>query len=396
MKINIAIVGYDSYPIPAIRGGAIEELMTVLLEQNELNPIFEFTVFTIQDACLKDSTAHYKHSSFIQINNTSGYYYYCNLMYKAIRKISGYRLVYKTAYMSQVNKYLETNDFDVVFFATSNYQVFEASSKIKSKILYGVYSDYLTKKSYGIQCVLAKLTSFVSNKYLAGRLIEELGCPVSKVKLLDAAIDTTIIDDMQRQLYRDEIRQKYNINNNDLIVLYCGRLSPEKGALELVKAVNSIPECKLIIVGGSNFSKNEKTDYVRSLLSEADKTNGRVIFTGYIPNHADVKKYMYASDIGVVPSICNEAASSAMMEFRVAGLPTVISRMGGMPIYAGQNVVMVDYDENYVDSLSKAIKELCDNKNLREEKSKLAYQNLDSLSYSTYFNNFKDLIYSLF
>lgn len=398
MKHNfkkVAIVGPPTYPIPYIRGGAIEKLMTILVDQNEINHKFDFTVFTVYDKDLDEAVKKYKFARFIQIK--SGIFVKLLLLvYRILRVLLLRRIPIKSEYMVLVNWYLKKGNYDVIYMATSNQQVAELTTKTHAKILYAEYSDYLRKDSYGIESICNKVTAFVGNTYLVGRIIEELGVPKSQTRILNAGYDLTAYPESFRNESRNLIRSKHNIKEDEVIILYCGRLSPEKGPLELIKAVQSIPKCRLILVGGSNFSKNERNEYVLKLHEEADKCKeGRVIFTGYLPNEKDVISYRYGADIGVVPSICNEAGSVAMFEFRMASLPTVISKMGGMPYYAGENVIMVDYDENFVKSLAETISLLVNNKQLRKKLAAAARNGIENYSYESYFESFTSIVCNL-
>jgi len=392
-RLKIAIVGYDAYPIPSIKGGAVEELMTVLLNQNEKNPEFDFTVFTIEDEGLAPLLKNYNYTKIVQISRR-GFLNVILFLYKILRRITFFRLPYRSLYMVRINKQLRNNHYDVVFFATNNYQVAQIDSKIKSHILYGVYSDYLKSDSYGINYIKKRLDSFVAIKYIGQRLKEELG-EDTKVYELEGCCDIERKSLEERNVIRKKIRTKHGIDEKDIVVLYCGRLSPEKGPLQLIQAIQKVDNCKLILVGGSNFSKNEKNKYVCQLHEEASKYNDKFIFTGYIPNHTDMIEYMYASDIGVVPSVCNEAGSTALVEFRVAGVPTIISRMGGMPNYAGKETLIVENDDNYVTNLANAIKEFVEDDQLRKECTRANFDDLSYLSRDLYFERFKEMILSI-
>lgn len=397
MKHNfkkVAIVGPPTYPIPYIRGGAIERLMTILVDQNEVNHKLDITVFTVYDKDLDEAVKKYKYSRFVQIK-AGIFVKFLLLIYRVLRMLSLRSIPIRSKYMFLVNWYLKKGHYDVIYMATSNQQVAELTTKTQAKILYAEYSDYLRKDSYGIESICKKVTAFVGNTYLVSRIIEELGVQKSQTRILNAGYDLTEYSESFRNESRDLIRNKHNIKEDEVVILYCGRLSPEKGPLELIKAVQSVPNCKLILIGGSNFSKNERTEYVLKLQEEADKCNGRVIFTGYIPNEKDVIPYRYGADIGVVPSICNEAASGAMFEFRTASLPTIISKMGGMPYFAGENVIMVDYDENFVKSLAEKISLLVNSEQLRKKLAAAARNGLEKCSYESYFESFTSIVCNL-
>lgn len=377
-KIRMAFVGLDRYPIPAIKGGAIERGVTRTMDLNERFQLYDLSVITIRDSGLNEVLDKYKHCQIIQISQ-SPWLRFGMFVYRIIRKLSRYRLPYKSGYMHQVNKVLEKENYDIVQFATSNEQVAELSDKVNSLILYGIASDYLTKESYGIDKIIRRVDFFVAGPYLQERMMSMLGIPEEKfLKTPTFSIDSSIPNEEIRNEYRREIRMKHNICEDELVLLYVGRLSPEKGALQLVQAMQKIPNCRLIVVGGSNFSTNKKTDYVESLYKEAVKCPKEVIFTGYVESHDDVRKYMFASDIACVPSIGNEAGSIALLEYRVASLPTVISDKGGMHYHAGGNCVTVKCDEYYIDNLAKAIQGICDDPNYRKQLASIARDGLEN------------------
>ena len=316
-------------------------------------------------------------------------------VYRAVRRLFRNSLPVRTVYMTKINRQLIKNRYDVVIFSTSSQQVAELSPRVKAKVLYGVYSDYLTKDTYKIKEICEKITAFTANTYLRGRIIEELGVAPEKALVLELGGNNNLIDLSKQQEIKSAVRQQFNISDDAVLVVYCGRLSPGKGPLELIKAIQKVPNCKLLIIGGSNFSENKKTDYVNELYAEANKSNGRVIFTGYVPDNNDKYKYMASADIGVVPSICNEAASAALIEFRRLNVPTVISNMGGMPLYKGKGSIMVKNDGNYIDNLAEGIKQLAENRELRKQLSSLTRDGLEYYTEEAFFSRFTDLINNL-
>lgn len=360
----MAYVGLDKFPIPAIKGGAIERGVTRTMNLNERFQLYDLTVITIKDPDLDEEVKKYKHCRVIQIKQGKVLRSLL-LVYRIIRKLSGYRLPQKTAYMYKVNRCLEKENFDIVYFATSNNQVAELSNRVKSLIIYGVGSDYLTMQSYGIEKILNRVDYYDAGPYLQERMMSMLGIPEEKFLKSSFSIDSTIPDEITIKAIRDEIRNKHGIGKEELVILYVGRLSSGKGPLQLVQAMQRVSNCRLIVVGGANFSSSEETDYVKLLHAEAEKCDKKVIFTGYVKEHDDVKKYMFASDMACVPSICNEAGSIALLEFRVASLPTVISDKGGMKYHAGGNVVTVKCDDDYVQNLADAIQHICDDTEYR-------------------------------
>lgn len=375
-KIRMAYVGLDKFPIPAIKGGAIERSVTRTMNLNEKYQLYDLTVITIKDPDLDEEVRKYKHCRVVQIKQSRLIKFVFSI-YKIVRKLSGYRLPLKTAYMYLVNKRLVKEQFDIVQFSTSNNQVAELSDKVRSVIIYGVASDYLTMQSYGIHKIIDRVDYYSAGPYLKERMMSMLGLPESKFLKSRYSIDSTIPDEDTRKRIRIDIRAKHGISQDELVILYVGRLSPEKGPLQLIQAMQRVDNCRLIVIGGANFNSSERTVYVESLYAEAEKCPQKVIFTGYIDSHDEVRNYMYAADMASVPSIGNEAGSIALLEFRVASLPTVISDKGGMKYHAGGNVVTVVCDDHYVEHLAVVINRICNDNEYREHLASEARKGLE-------------------
>lgn len=386
-KIRLAFVGLNKLPIPAIRGGAMEAGATRMLDMNEKFHDMEFTVYTVKDEGLDKVAHNYKHTKIIQIH-PNWLYKLVFFVYRIAKKLSLGRLPLMTPYMYLVNKKLIRDNHDIVLFCTSNTEVAQLSSRVKSKVVYRVVADYLTPQSYGMEFLKKRVDKFYTYPYIKGRIMTMLNIPDSQFWAGDNGIDVTIPEAEERFRIRREIRGKHNINENEIVALYVGRLSKEKGPLELITAMQDVPNCKLIVVGGADFSSNEQTDYVKNLYAEAEKCSGRIIFTGYLPV-PETKNYMYACDMGVIPSICNEASSSALLEYRVTMLPTIASDVGGMKANAGNNVIWVNYDDNYISGLSAAINTLTQDQQLRD---RLKNVSRDGLEFRTREHSYKRLV----
>ena len=64
MKKICIIVPYD-YPVPAVRGGAVETLVEFLINENEKQGIFEFTVLATSSMETEELCKKYKKTVFV-------------------------------------------------------------------------------------------------------------------------------------------------------------------------------------------------------------------------------------------------------------------------------------------------------------------------------------------
>ena len=144
------------------------------------------------------------------------------------------------------------------------------------------------------------------------------------------------------ELDRTESRRTLGIAPEAKVLLYVGRLAPEKNLPVLMKmAAKSMaddPALRLLLVGDGPY-RADCMDLVRNL-----GIGDRVRFEGFIPR-ADVDRYYAASDLFVFPSI-TETQGLVIQEAMMYGLPAVAIAGGGASegIEEGVNGLIVRND----------------------------------------------------
>ena len=167
-----------------------------------------------------------------------------------------------------------------------------------------------------------------------------------------------------------EIRKKLKLKHNDFIILFVGRISAEKGLLELVQAVTELQDrsIKMIILGGANSGKWTLSGYEEKIKKLARKNREQFLFEGYIEND-EICNYAALADIQCIPTLIEEAAGLVLLEAMAVGLPTVITKSGGMVEYATEETSIIIERENIVENLKKAILYLKNNPEVRAKMS---------------------------
>lgn len=135
---------------------------------------------------------------------------------------------------------------------------------------------------------------------------------------------------------------------------YLGRLSKEKGILNLIEAIGDIPNAKLLIAGDG-----PERERIEAYISE-HKLDGRITLLGY-QNQDSIHKYITNSRFVVIPSICNENCPYSVLEAMEIGKPIVASRIGGIPelIADGENGYLYKADD--INELKEKLTLLLDN-----------------------------------
>lgn len=114
------------------------------------------------------------------------------------------------------------------------------------------------------------------------------------------------------------------LDENELLILYVGRLDPEKGVSVLLDALTrtSLPAFKLLIAGQGALqeSLNQRVT--------AGKLEDKVVFLGYVENPVLANLYACA-DILACPSLY-EPFGMVALEGMLQGVPVIASNVGGL------------------------------------------------------------------
>lgn len=127
-----------------------------------------------------------------------------------------------------------------------------------------------------------------------------------KVSLVPNAIDISSLPQKKERLY-------------DKQIIFAGRLSKEKGILDLLEMSKKLPkEVHLLILGSG--PEEEK-------IRDTTKTNPNVHFMGYVPKERTIS-LIRGSDVLVQPSLA-EGISSTILEAMACNVPIIATNVGG-------------------------------------------------------------------
>ncbi len=375
---TICFIMPGKLPIPSICGGAIETLLTLFINENEKYQRFNIVVISSWAKGIEKTNENYKFCKFIYIKVPLLARKCVNAINFFIAKISGNIDYFKTPFHYRVERIMKNVKADKVIVEHGVYKHFEFLMKTYQREnlylhIHGVGSepDIATQNLYGnIICVSEFVEKNWKNLYHDAQKTNFFICHNGIKK----DVFCNEIDNIEK----DAVRKKLGIDSHDFIVLYCGRLIPIKGVLELIKAVNLLknPSIKLMIIGESGFKGSSKTGYIDKIINESKKNEQNVIFTGYIDN-SELYKYYQIASLQVVPSLCEEGAGLVCIEGMMSGLPLIVTDSGGVPEYVNDscaicikknNAILNENDRfKFIEQLRDSIKYLHNNKKIRDD-----------------------------
>ena len=163
----------------------------------------------------------------------------------------------------------------------------------------------------------------VANCESVRRRVLDAGVPEDRVTLVHEGIDVDVWNGTLDE--RDAARQKLGYASDALVVSCAATLRPRKGQRDLIEAfaglVDEHPTAILVLAGEGSDLAALRADVERRGLQE------RILVPGAI---RPVRDLYAATDLFVMPSY-HEGLSNACLEASAAGLPQVVSTVGGLP-----------------------------------------------------------------
>jgi glycosyltransferase involved in cell wall biosynthesis len=186
--------------------------------------------------------------------------------------------------------------------------------------------------------------------FVASRVSAEVGIPADRVRVLHNGVDLVRFSPPSpaRKL---AVRDGLGLSPTAFVVAFVGRMCLEKGVPEMIEAQAALsaarPGSVLLWVGDGPMAPQ---------VAAAAKAHGGV-FAG---RRDDVDDMLAAADAVAVPSRWEEAFSLVLAEAAATGIPTVASRIGGIPevVSDGRTGILVEPGD--AGSLARALVDLAD------------------------------------
>lgn len=234
--------------------------------------------------------------------------------------------------------------FDMVQYSTPNAALYAGLAakrteiKIRNYHLMGLrylgagkFGQIVLKAMEKFTCRLSTSVECVSNSNLELGVSQGL-FPREKATVVwngsTGGVDISRFDFTKREKWKNEIRHKYGIADDDFVFGFVGRITKDKGINELLEAFfNLKSNAKLMIIG-----VKEGVDTLDAQLWQKAIDDKNVII---VDAQMDIERYYSALDILVFPSY-REGFGNVIIEAGALGTPSIVSNIPG-PIDAIEN-----------------------------------------------------------
>lgn len=381
---RICLIAPKLLPIPSVLGGAIEQLITTLIEQNEIEKKAEFLVYSIENEEAAKKAAAYQNTKIIYVPKDN----IPDKIENRIRRYTG--MMVDEGYYRKVFGLLKKEKVDAIVAESGNYIELRKFQKYFGKenmYLHIHHQSIATEKIAGIFGNLISVSEFIESQWVRDGYDMD-----AKKHIVLNCVDENRFNQAISAEERLQMREKFGFKDNDVVLLYCGRIVQEKGIRELLEAVKKCDEkhIKVLLIGSSDFGLKSRTPYVEEMEKLVESMGERVRFTGYVENR-ELFRYYQCADIQIVPSLCEEAAGLVAIEGMLSGLPLIVTRSGGLVEYVSADCAVILEKENLTDDLSDAIRALAGDEERRNRMAKASKAYAARFKKSEFYNQFIDV-----
>ena len=384
--MKLAILTCGMLPIPAVQGGAVENLIDFYLEYNNIHKLHDITVYSPWDPKVKVHPA---------LSSDVNHYIYTDVtslkarierrLYKYLHPSEEYYNYFIEYYFEKVYADLKKRDYDYIILENCDGYTYKLSQRGYKNIILHTHNERRKSKSMYDTIIYKNITKILTVSDFIKERFSALS-PVEKIETIHNGID---LKNFSRKEVSPVSRQQIGFTDDDFVIVYNGRINKDKGISELIEAMLQLesPKIKLMVLGSSFFndSKNENT-FILSLKNKAKTIKDRIVFTGFIP-YKKIPNYLQIADIAVLPSIWEEPFGLTIVEAMAIGLPLITTRSGGIPEICGGVATIIDKN-NLVSNLTSAILYLFQHPEKREQMSKASMKRAKFFDKETFAKNF--------
>ena len=378
--MKIAILTSGILPLPAVQGGAVENLTDFYLEYNNQHRLHDITIYSVwhpdveRHPALQSTVNHY-----VYIKVTGLWAKFKKKWYQLTHHEEYYHYTIEF-YLQEAIKDISRRSYDIILIENRPAYALKLKEVSNAKLVYHLHNEKLDCKSEKALDIYNAATCIITvSDYIKSRVLT-INHYDKKTTTVYNGIDLHAFSSCNHSINRNSI----GLQEDDFVMVFSGRVTAEKGIMQLIEAMTllqDLPRIKLLVIGSSFYGNDDnENSFAKALRGKAAHLSDRIIFTGFIP-YAQMPNYLQIADIAVIPSVWDDPFPTTVLEAQATGLPIISTRRGGIPEeVTEESAILLDTDECFVDNMATAIRDLYQH----PEKRKALGQ--AGLLHSQYFN----------
>lgn len=392
--MKLAVLTCGMLPIPAVKGGAVENLIDFYLEYNDIHKLHDITVYSPWDPKVKVHQAlssdinHYIYTDVTSIKAKIE-----RRLYKYLHPSEEYYNYFIEYYFEKVYADLSQKNYDYIILENGAGLAYKLSQRGHKNLILHMHNELQQSKEKYHQTIFKNITKILTvSDYIKQRVSTLF--PIEKIITIHNGIDR---DNFTSKGTSHISRRQIGFTEEDFVIVYSGRIIKEKGISELIDAIlclRSYPKIKLLVLGCSFYNEAKyEDDFIRSLKDKTKEIKDKIYFTGFIP-YQNVPDYMHLANIAVLPSMWEEPFGLTIVEAMATGLPLITTRSGGIPEICEGVATIIDR-HNASNNIANAILDLYNHPNKSQQMSIASLERSKLFDKDVYayhfFDAFKDL-----
>ena len=370
---HIAIISPCILPVPATKGGAVESLLTFIIEENEKVEGVKFDLFSISDD--KEVSVTYLNTSIYTVKKGTIVKTADRILDKVYRLLPGEisaKRLFDDCIIAKVKSAALNNGHDYDAIVVENMmslavKLIESGIFGNSPLFFHIHNDIDIYRSprFCRQLADRKVTFLCVSEYIKNRVLSY--AHKADARVLYNGTDTNIFDVSLKSKNR-ETRNKYGLMADEVVFLYSGRIIPQKGVLELIDGYNlfrernSASKTKLLIVGFSDIP----TKYEDKILEKCRNIGDNILCHKKV-EAKKMAEIVAAADVVTIPTMDEEPFGMVAIEAMAMGKPVIATRSGALTeLLTVDNAVFVEKSADVSEALAKAFGIMMDGQ-LRKE-----------------------------
>ena len=404
--MKVLIIGSSKFPVPAVEGGAVPNLIEELIQQQEVEHKIELECCSLWNSMAEEEAKKYKNTKFIWAKKPLYIDKLDHMLTWILKNIFRIKRLHSVGFLFQVvwlaffiAKVLKNNNYDRVIFENSVPVLFSLKlygNKKKYSDKYYIHMHSVPRKYYGNEKEFSNCKGLIAiSDYVAREICTDSRIKISEkqVRIMYNCIDTSMICPKTEE-DRIKFLNKYHIRQDKKILLFAGRLCKDKGieaVIECAKKLDGL-NCVLVIVGANFYSSGIISPYEEYLKKLSAEIKGNIIFTGYV-DYCNMAYIYNMADVVILPSMWEEPAGMTIIEAMACCKPVITTISGGIPEYTGKgNCILLNKDEKIIENMVTNVKKILEDSEYASILSKRGCARARKYNKEFYYRQFLEIL----
>ena len=329
--MKIAILTSGILPVPAVKGGAVENLIDYYLDYNDRYHLHDITVYSVGDpqtAGHRALTSDVNHYYYIEI--WSLWSKVCKHIHKLIHGLQYYHYTIEY-YLARALSDIARKDYDMVIIENRPGYAISVATKTNVRIMLHLHNDFLNADVRNADAIYRSLSRVIAVSDFIRRRVKTVNSYDEKCLTVWNGID---LSNFSSECVQEIDRKNLGLSDDNFVIVYSGRMIKEKGIAELIDAMTllkHVENIKLLVIGGTFFGDDHHdNDFTCKLKETAKELGNKIVFTGFVP-YSDVPAYLKMADVAIIPSQWDEPFGLTCVESMAMSLPVIATDRGGIP-----------------------------------------------------------------